>query len=84
MKVPLFHDLISQVQYRMHPALSAFPSNIFYEGSLQNGVTASERIKKGLDFPWPQPEKPMFFYCSTGQEEISSSGMSGPRYERAS
>ena len=58
----------------MHPALSAFPSNIFYEGSLQNGVTASERTKKGLDFPWPQPEKPMFFYCSTGQEEISSSG----------
>lgn len=31
-----------QVQYRMHPALSAFPSNIFYEGSLQNGVTAGE------------------------------------------
>lgn len=28
-----------QVQYRMHPALSAFPSNVFYEGSLQNGVT---------------------------------------------
>jgi len=32
-----------QVQYRMHPALSAFPSNIFYEGSLQNGVTAGEQ-----------------------------------------
>lgn len=31
-----------QVQYRMHPALSAFPSNIFYEGSLQNGVTSGE------------------------------------------
>lgn len=31
-----------QVQYRMHPALSAFPSNIFYEGSLQNGVTAGK------------------------------------------
>lgn len=28
-----------QVQYRMHPALSSFPSNVFYEGSLQNGVT---------------------------------------------
>lgn len=28
-----------QVQYRMHPALSVFPSNVFYEGSLQNGVT---------------------------------------------
>lgn len=31
-----------QVQYRMHPSLSAFPSNIFYEGSLQNGVTAGQ------------------------------------------
>ncbi|XP_064607811.1 regulator of nonsense transcripts 1-like [Liolophura sinensis] len=65
-----------QVQYRMHPALSNFPSNIFYEGSLQNGVTAAERVKKGLDIPWPQAEKPMFFYTTTGQEEISSSGTS--------
>ena len=32
-----------QVQYRMHPALSLFPSNIFYEGSLQNGVNASKK-----------------------------------------
>eukprot|EP00121_Abeoforma_whisleri_P000481 Awhi_evm1s420 len=31
-----------QVQYRMHPCLSQFPSNTFYEGSLQNGVTAQE------------------------------------------
>lgn len=65
-----------QVQYRMHPALSAFPSNTFYDGSLQNGVTAAERTINNLDFPWPQPEKPMFFYCSLGQEEISSSGTS--------
>jgi len=65
-----------QVQYRMHPALSAFPSNIFYEGSLQNGVTAAERTKKQLDVPWPQQDKPMFFYATSGQEEISSSGTS--------
>ncbi|KAK7481622.1 hypothetical protein BaRGS_00027138 [Batillaria attramentaria] len=65
-----------QVQYRMHPALSAFPSNIFYEGSLQNGVTAAERLRKNFDFPWPQPDKPMFFYCTNGQEEIASSGTS--------
>ena len=31
-----------QVQYRMHPCLSRFPSNTFYEGSLQNGVTIGE------------------------------------------
>ncbi|KAJ8304424.1 hypothetical protein KUTeg_018007 [Tegillarca granosa] len=65
-----------QVQYRMHPALSAFPSNIFYEGSLQNGVSPADRTRKGLDIPWPQADKPMFFYTTSGQEEISSSGTS--------
>ncbi|XP_064619137.1 regulator of nonsense transcripts 1-like isoform X2 [Lineus longissimus] len=65
-----------QVQYRMHPSLSAFPSNIFYEGSLQNGVTASDRTRSHLEFPWPQPDKPMFFYATSGQEEIASSGTS--------
>jgi len=34
-----------QVQYRMHPALSEFPSNTFYEGSLQNGVSAADRLQ---------------------------------------
>ena len=29
-----------EVQYRMHPELSRFPSNFFYEGSLQNVVCA--------------------------------------------
>ena len=31
-----------QVQYRMHPSLSEFPSNLFYDGTLQNGVTIGE------------------------------------------
>ncbi|CAM6054812.1 unnamed protein product [Sphagnum tenellum] len=65
-----------QVQYRMHPCLSEFPSNMFYEGSLQNGVTVQERLRKNVDFPWPIPENPMFFHCSYGQEELSSSGTS--------
>ncbi|KAF0992038.1 hypothetical protein HZS_6761 [Henneguya salminicola] len=33
-----------QVQYRMHPALSEFSSNAFYEGTLQNGVTLKDLI----------------------------------------
>ena len=48
-----------QVQYRMHPSLSEFPSNMFYEGSLQNGVTEADRrllnmpsFKGKEDFPW--------------------------------
>ncbi|XP_054714486.1 regulator of nonsense transcripts 1-like [Uloborus diversus] len=65
-----------EVQYRMHPQLSKFPSNFFYEGSLQNGVYADERKMKGVDFPWPQPDKPMFFYACQGQEEIAGSGTS--------
>jgi regulator of nonsense transcripts 1 len=72
-----------QVQYRMHPALSEFPSNMFYEGSLQNGVTEADRqllSSPGFagkeDFPWPVKNKPMFFYSITGMEEISASGTS--------
>ncbi|XP_074264721.1 regulator of nonsense transcripts 1 homolog [Silene latifolia] len=65
-----------QVQYRMHPALSEFPSNNFYEGTLQNGVTINERQTTGIDFPWPVPNRPMFFYVQMGQEEISASGTS--------
>lgn len=72
-----------QVQYRMHPALSEFPSNMFYEGSLQNGVTKMERKLQSIcgfagkeDFPWPVPDKPLFFYSISGMEEISASGTS--------
>jgi regulator of nonsense transcripts 1 len=64
------------VQYRMHPALSEFPSNVFYEGSLQNGVTLDQRTPKDHALAWPVPSRPMFFYVSTGSEEISSSGTS--------
>ncbi|KAL3998575.1 hypothetical protein ACH3XW_15610 [Acanthocheilonema viteae] len=65
-----------QVQYRMHPALSSFPSNVFYEGSLQNGVTEGERQLIGIDWQWPVPDKPMMFWSCCGQEELSSSGTS--------
>ena len=37
---------------------------------------AGERTKTNVDFPWPQADKPMMFYATTGQEEISSSGTS--------
>eukprot|EP01041_Mallomonas_annulata_P006922 gene6922-14061_t len=65
-----------QVQYRMHPALSEFPSNMFYEGTLQNGVSDLERVLPGIDLPWPNMSKPMFFLISNGNEEIGASGTS--------
>lgn len=65
-----------EVQYRMHPELSRFPSDFFYEGSLQNGVCSEERKLAKVDFPWPANDKPMLFYVTTGQEEIAGSGTS--------
>ena len=64
------------VQYRMHPCLSQFPSNMFYEGTLQNGVTAAQRLRKDVDFPWPVNDHPMMFWSNLGNEEISASGTS--------
>jgi regulator of nonsense transcripts 1 len=63
-----------QVQYRMHPCVSEFPSNMFYEGTLQNGSGVGDRLMRGVDFPWPNPDKPMMFYAQLGAEEISASG----------
>jgi len=60
----------------MHPCLSEFPSNTFYEGTLQNGVTVNDRAKARILFPWPTQTKPMFFYNSLGKEEYSASGTS--------
>ncbi|ANZ77030.1 BA75_03891T0 [Komagataella pastoris] len=65
-----------EVQYRMHPALSEFPSNMFYDGSLQNGVSHEQRLIRRSSFPWPAPGIPLLFWSSYGTEEISISGTS--------
>jgi len=65
-----------EVQYRMNPCLSEFPSNMFYEGSLQNGVTAKQRLIENSIFPWPVLDNPMMFWANYGREEISGSGNS--------
>ena len=84
MKMSLFERLIKlkvkphmlQVQYRMHPKLSEFPSNTFYSGNLQNGVNSEERTHYSVSFNWPNPNKPMFFYHVLGVEQFSSTGTS--------
>eukprot|EP00967_Tisochrysis_lutea_P090896 scaffold130207_cov32-Tisochrysis_lutea.AAC.7 len=58
-----------EVQYRMHPCLSEFPSNTFYEGTLQNGITSAER-RPTAAFPWPNLDKPMMFHACLGPEEV--------------
>lgn len=48
----------------------------FYEGTLQNGVSDVERVLPGVDLPWPNPSRPMFFLISTGNEEMGAGGTS--------
>jgi len=60
----------------MHPCLSAFPSNKFYEGTLQNGLTEADRTIRGLGFPWYDMEKPMMFISCDGREEYSGTATS--------
>ncbi|KAL8270249.1 hypothetical protein Esti_005808 [Eimeria stiedai] len=64
---------------RMHPGLSFFPSECYYEGSLQNGVTSGQRkfpFSPGPPFKWPCENFPSFFYHCTTDEELSSTGTS--------
>ena len=65
-----------QIQYRMHPALSEFPSDMFYEGSLQNGVGGLDRTLPNNPITWPSPGRPLFFLDNKGAEEMSASGTS--------
>ncbi|KAG2103958.1 P-loop containing nucleoside triphosphate hydrolase protein [Suillus cothurnatus] len=78
----IFYHLV-----KMNPGqvLVCVPSNVAVDqltekihatGLKVNGVTAPERLHKNVDFPWPAPDTPMFFYQNLGQEEISSSGTS--------
>lgn len=63
------------VQYRMHPALSEFCSNMFYDGMLQNGLHASERHAQ-LRLPLAAQRQAMMFWAASGSEDPGSSGRS--------
>ncbi|AMD22919.1 HHR150Cp [Eremothecium sinecaudum] len=84
LKQSLFERLIQlghvpirlEIQYRMHPHLSEFSSNTFYDGVLQNGVTIEERTISNNSFPWPISDIPMMFWANYGREEISANGTS--------
>jgi len=66
--VPLFSRMVAcgvppfmlDTQYRMHPSISMFPSDLFYGGKLNNGVSPPER-RPLQGFPWPREEFPVAF-----------------------
>lgn len=73
--VPLFSRMVAcgvppfmlDTQYRMHPCIAMFPSDLFYGGKLLNGVTAPER-RPLAGFPWPREEFPVAFVPVKGVE----------------
>jgi len=66
--VPLFSRMVAcgvppfmlDTQYRMHPAIAMFPSDLFYGGKLISGVSPPER-RPLAGFPWPREEFPVAF-----------------------
>ncbi|XP_035673963.1 uncharacterized protein LOC118414200 [Branchiostoma floridae] len=54
-------------QYRMHPAMSAFPSQHFYNGQIKDGVEASAR-RPPSGFDWPNQNMPVSFVNVSSRE----------------
>jgi hypothetical protein len=73
--VPLFSRMVAcgvppfmlDTQYRMHPCIAMFPSDLFYGGKLLNGVTSPER-RPLAGFPWPREEFPVAYIPVQGIE----------------
>ncbi|CAN0292068.1 unnamed protein product [Ectocarpus sp. 12 AP-2014] len=62
-------------QYRMHPAISDFPSLHFYDGQVTTGIRASDRPTPA-GFPWPAASGPVAFVrvSESGGEANASVG----------
>ena len=82
MGVSLFERLIDigisfvqlNVQYRMHPAISQFPSKEFYNGMIQDGVNEEDRIfPSKFDWKADSSSPLMFINISNGKESGDTS-----------
>ena len=56
-RLPVF---LLDTQYRMHPAISQFPSDHFYEGRVVSGVAPPDRPPPA-GVAWPRPDFPVLF-----------------------
>ena len=67
-----------KVQYRMHPAIAAYPSKAFYSGALLSGTPPSAR-RAPMGFDWPVPAVPLAFVdVPDGYERSDGSSQTNP------
>ena len=86
----LFERLISlgapstmlTTQYRMHPVIREWPSERFYGGELNDGVSSEERPAPA-GFVWPDWDAPIAFVPVEGSEDSSPDGASKQNMDEA-
>ncbi len=69
-------------QYRMHPVIREWPSERFYGGQLEDGVSAEERSAPA-GFVWPDWDAPVAFVPVEGSEDTSPDGASKQNMDEA-
>ena len=60
----------------MHPGISEFPNEMFYDGKLEDGVTGSDR-KAPAGILWPDWERPIAFLPVEGGGSWTGWGFKG-------
>ncbi|XP_039171753.1 uncharacterized protein LOC104449996 [Eucalyptus grandis] len=64
------------IQYRMHPAISRFPTSTFYNNQIQNGPNVTSKSYRKCHLPWPMFGPYSFINISIGREEGGDDGHS--------
>ena len=67
--------MLLDTQYRMHPAISEFPNQTFYNGLLVDGIDAADRPNPA-GLLWNNWEVPIAFLPVNGDEVLSPDGAS--------
>ncbi|CAE8609524.1 unnamed protein product [Polarella glacialis] len=71
-KESLLGPTMLKVQYRMHPLISKWPSDAFYGGQLENGVSAAMRPPPKSGLPWPSAGGLIFVNSPSSSQEATS------------